>query len=207
LCFAANDLVTIIGSDRSQLSGTVEIAGQVFDLRLSDEQAKLNPLRVCQWKGVAEANAATQTLGCQLAADFLPSYLGSTTSADQLWQYRNWAMATDAIDERNSSLASMMSMANSVTLWGDGRLNWRRADTATVRQFAITCEQPEPLAFQRNVSMEEGNTAQELDQTFYRDSSGCYSLWIVPKDSRLPPAFLVRIESNGGFETVEGFQW
>lgn len=108
---------------QTTLSGSVSVSGCRYRFTLADESSKLPLHKLAKFR---LDDAAT-------AANVLLRRSGMSVDKSRLSSYRNGGRWEEAIKDRMSA-AEVTQAGQLVTLWGNGRLNLRTAETDVLRQ-------------------------------------------------------------------------
>ena len=199
-----------IWDNRTYCESQLSVAGMSFDVRLSDEQAKLNLLVGCRSADYANVAQGANVLGMQLRADVVPrlgQVVKSTGARELLWPTRNWSAFLDAVDIHGRQDAiSLQVRTQNVTLWGDGKLAWRRAGPLVLKAQGEMHGMESSLV-DLVASLKEDPGIIERGHSLLTDESNCYSLWLIPVSGSSLISFVVRSGRIGSEGTVESFAW
>jgi hypothetical protein len=180
-------------------------------LVLTDEQAKLNVNRLLEQTNAVDAQAAVrQLLSPSLQAagagkarvQLRPLVMGGGSMLDgavlpKVGAYGQFLECVTPRDLLGS--AQRPGLAATVTCWGDGRINIRRAPAAVMQQVcAGTLSRDETMAL---IKLRDDDLSQKLSalldkdkaiddkqkaklQTVLTDESRCFGLWIVAQNTQ-----------------------
>lgn len=194
----------------ASVSAAMLVGGKVYHIQLADEQAKLNLLTGLRAGRLADTERAANGLGVKLRSEValrIESVLQPRQPRESLWPLRSWPTLLDRaeITGRLDAL-ELQRITTDVTLWGDGKLHWRRAKPSVVKALQ------DMLGLQQDLTRlvrewKENPDLQEPSHPVLTDGSQCYSLWIIPEKSSGMIAFSVRFGPSGTTGTTESFVW
>ena len=181
---------------------SVRLGHERFDLLLSDEQAKLNLGALYARSGPQEAEVALSAAAARAGTywkDLHPPVILLRPS-ETMPPFESFGQVFDAIEAKLlCGSPTQPGLGNEVTLWGDGRLNFRRSSVKALDQIvspvAGSGAAPKLLeALKRNPKLQFSDaldllqlTREQRDALAGRlcDASGCHSLWIVSRPDEL----------------------
>jgi hypothetical protein len=214
------------------LGATIRLGGQTFQLILADEQGKANLNALYAWRGRARTQRTASRL-VRIAASPLPVSLRTLALPSQPRDQENQPMQpigsfTQVFSRvQPSSLIARSetrpAIADLITLWGDGRLNFERTSLAVLKeacQGVLTSIDLEKLSRLRTENpgltgvevltlLDLSDEAWgELAEHLLTDESACHSLWIVATSRRgdVDRSFYrLTVEESG--QIVQVFTW
>ena len=182
----------------SSVWASVRLGSERFDILVSDEQAKLNLGALYTWSGPPEAERALSAAAARAGMfwkDLHPPVILLRPS-ETAPPFESFGEVFKAIEPKIlCGNAAQPGLGSDVTLWGDGRLNFRRssADAADkiIAPVAGSGAAPKLMeARKRDPKLQLSDALDLLQLTREQhdilarrlcDTSGCHSLWIVSR--------------------------
>lgn len=174
---------------RVSATRTVMLGGMPFRVTVADEDAKANANVLLKRKGTIGLEVSLRNLQRDLAKAMLVRPEGlvgaSYSSLDSLFAFESPA---EFFDEEGKS-----KLLDRVTCWGSGKLNFKRAEVAVMRESLdgiLTGTQVEELAHCRDrapdctlaealAKLQLTKTEVEMLLTVLSDTSSCHSAWVT----------------------------
>lgn len=200
------------------------LGGELFELILSDEDAKLN-LNTYYRRREKQRTAATiremAGLESQLSVHLRPYRVSRNTPL--LPAFDSWGQIFP-LDERKSesSVGSQLALATQqLTCWGSGQLNIRRATDESIEELcrlAVTGSAIQQLLAARRetpeLSLRTALPQLELRETELRaleelltDETTCYSIWVHTGSERRHSSLTVAHFIDGNQSLTSSFAW
>jgi hypothetical protein len=153
----------------------------------------------------------------------LSRQLDNSVSEDRIWPARSWSAFLVSSEVSNlRDIQLLRDQTLSVTLWGSGSLNWRRASREVIdtqmRLYDISSQE-----FQKEgTGPERGRSFSRVDESvdaimklakepkvrsLFTDASYTFSLWIIPETGATMATFTVQTTHTGSLPETEGFAW
>ncbi|WP_428940619.1 hypothetical protein [Fontivita pretiosa] len=217
---------------------SVQLGELRFELIFADEQAKANAGALVQRRGKDESQRLLHALlaGSPMAArlQLRPLQpLRDPAPSPLLALIGSFGQVVDAADpalllEDNPPTPSV---ADQLSCWGDGRLNWRRASPEVMRILLcppLDLGQVQQLIRLRTTELDPdqaertrarvtlvsaldqlqlSQSQRAFAQAWLREGSGCHSLWIIARSPRRSWYRLAVAPAAGGHRQAEVFEW
>lgn len=198
---------------------TVELAGRNYELVFSDEQAKANINALYRRQGVEKTDETVRTLlavsGTMLQTELQPT----SEEAIEQWglpYFGTFSQVTPNAGPEKLLNRRMLeaSAVSYVTLWGDGKVNFRRATSHTLEAMASPAlnsrDVQQMLALRSELPgaglnrvlelMDLRNDQKAVLKDVLTDESACHSLWIITLDDaglkRISDGYIASTENS-----------
>ncbi|NLE37958.1 MAG: hypothetical protein GX621_08025 [Pirellulaceae bacterium] len=214
-----------------RLETSILLGGVRFQLRLADEQAKLNLNTIFSERGERHVDRVIRELtdfSGSISASVLTPHPHAVSGRPHPPAFDSWGQVFCYERFRGSRSTNelpraIMTATEKVTCWGDGRLNISRAEKAVLHATCRSAVNPE--AARRFVETWTRNPHWNLDRLlggtdlkrdeqqilkrFLTDGSRCHSLWIHLKSGKRRETVLslVRTSGQAGDGRITTFHW
>ncbi len=187
----------------ARLTQSITLGGQTFELTVADEQAKLNAAELYERRGRKDTQQAVKKLvrqsaqrGIKVRLTPLPK-LSNPLNRDTLPRIGSLGQVfpeatVGQLTHRNEQSPASVDL---VTCWGDGRVNFRRAPEAVLKQaclgllgvgkieglIAARAREPNMKLDAALKQLDLSTEAQKELAQRLTEKSSCYSAWVVVK--------------------------
>jgi hypothetical protein len=181
----------------------VTAGGMNFDLVLADEQAKANVNMMAKLR--ADAGNLDEALRVLQASHrtFLPVHLRPSptrkvraTTVPIIYETFDQCLTLDGPWQLVSSETSQGYAAEDITCWGGGKINFRRASMAALREVCVGClddtqldtlirlrdQAPKTTLTEALMLLKLTDKTRDEAMTLLTDDSHCHSLWVIAHD-------------------------